>query len=148
VIATVTLDEARQQAHATAIRNDAIVRRYWEQKMAAEFLERRTYRIDQGADCFPRHGLPELLNVRRCWCVDRLPRVRTLMLGPRWRQAFGVEQRPIAEINPPWAMQVRADRKWVLVFTLEDEVRERVLEEIRPGIFAQWSDPREWLGVA
>jgi hypothetical protein len=56
-------------------------------------------------------------------------------------------QRPIADVDPPWASRCRAGRKFVLVFTFEDEVRERVLEEIRPGVFAQWSAPLERLGL-
>lgn len=28
-------------------------------------------------------------------------------------------------------------------YSFEDDVRERVLEEVRPGVVAMWSDPRE-----
>ena len=79
--------------------------------------------------------------------IDELPMPRAWMHGPRWQSHFGVTQRPIADVDPPWASRCRAGRKFVLVFTFEDEVRERVLEEIRPGVFAQWSAPLERLGL-
>jgi len=85
-------------------------------------------------------------DVRRIWNVDGLPMVCTFLCGRRWRADFGVEQRPIAEVNPPWADLCRADRRWVLTFTLEDDVRERVIEhgeELRPGVFAMWDDETE-----
>lgn len=80
---------------------------------------------------------------RRLFSLDRL-RVRVWMWGPRWRRAFGVREVPLTEIAPESVpYHPRARGKTLLVFSLEDEVRERVLEEIRPGVYAQWSDPRE-----
>lgn len=72
---------------------------------------------------------------RRCqrlWSLDALPMVRAFMYGPRWKKHFGVAFKFVA---------FPADGR-VLAFTLEDEIRERVLDEIRPGVIAQWSDPR------
>jgi hypothetical protein len=73
-------------------------------------------------------------------------RVRTWMWGPRWRSLFGVRHVPLVEVNPIAAPYHPADKK-VWLFTLEDDVRERVLEEIRPGVYADWSDPRERFGL-
>lgn len=90
-----------------------------------------------------------LETVARLWCLDRLPTVRTLMLGPKWKRYFSVEQRPLSEIRPPWYALIRHGRRWVLCFTLEEDVRERVTsggwsheryDELRPGVFAMWAD--------
>ena len=78
------------------------------------------------------------VKLARTWCVDNLPSVRCLMIGPRWRRHFGVERRPLCEVRPPWHALVRHGRRWVLCFTLEDDVRERVLDGIRPGVYAEW----------
>src|SRR5688572_10839193 len=83
----------------------------------------------------------------RIWSIDDLPMPRAWFHGPKWKPLCGVTQRPIAEVNPPWANRVRANRRFVLVFTFEEEVRERVLEQLAPGVFAMWSDPREQLGL-
>jgi hypothetical protein len=83
----------------------------------------------------------------RLWSLDRLPMARAFLTGPRWRSTFDVQKRSLAEIRPPWWRHVRSGRKWVWVFTLEEDVRERLLEELSPGVFAQWSDPREWTGM-
>lgn len=91
-------------------------------------------------------GRPILSGVRRLWTNDRLTMPRVLMVGPRWRSHFGVRAVPIAEFNPA-AVGYHARTKKVLVFTLEDDVRERVLDEIRPGVAAMWSEPREQVGV-
>ena len=84
-------------------------------------------------------------SIARIWCVDNLP-VRALLIGPRWRSHFGVEKRAIADVRPPWHALIRQGRRWVLCFTLEDDVRERVIEhgeELRPGVFAMWDDETE-----
>lgn len=84
-----------------------------------------------------------LAGVARIWNIDELPVVSCLLIGPKWRRHFNVEQRPIASVNPPWAPLCREGRRFVSVFTLEEDVRERVVfqgEELRPGVFAMWSD--------
>ena len=83
-------------------------------------------------------------DVRRLWNLDNLPSVRCLMVGPRWMRSFGVEQLPIAKVQPPWWEECRVGRRWVLVFSLEDDVQELVQkgwmarDELRPGVFAAW----------
>jgi hypothetical protein len=83
---------------------------------------------------------------RRMWSLDQLPMARTFMTGPRWRSSFGVLEVPIVELDPDAARFHRPGRK-LLMFSLEEDVRELLLEEIRPGVFAAWSDPRERLGL-
>lgn len=88
-------------------------------------------------------------DVRRIWNVDLLPTVRCFMVGRGWMKHFGVEQRPLEDVRPPWFDRVREGRRWVLCFTLEADVRELVttggwsherFEELRPGVFAMWSE--------
>ena len=70
---------------------------------------------------------------RRVWSPDRLPMPRALFHGPKWRRRCDVYL--LGSVTPK------------LVFSFEDEVRERVLEQLRPGVFAMWSDPFEQLGI-
>lgn len=79
---------------------------------------------------------------RRLYSLDHLPMVRVWMHGRRWRRHFGVREVPIAEFAPSSAPYHRPGKK-LLVFSLEDDVRELVLEELRPGVYAEWSDPRD-----
>lgn len=58
----------------------------------------------------------------------------------------GVQHVPIATVDPIAAQYHRPGRK-LLVFTFEDEVRELVLERLNHEVYAQWSDPRERLGL-
>lgn len=76
------------------------------------------------------------------WSFDELPRARVWMTGPHWRRLFGVQQVPLVDVAPDSARFHRPGKQ-VLLFTFEDDVRELVLEEIRPGVYAEWSDPRE-----
>lgn len=88
----------------------------------------------------PRRARPRVIGGgARLYSADRL-RVRVWMWGPRWRSAFGVTRVPIAEFDPRVAPLFRPGTK-LSVFTLEEDVRERVLDEIRPGVYAMWSDP-------
>lgn len=104
--------------------------------------------IDRGCDSIYPGGYDFIpASVRRVWNLDNLPTVRCFMCGRGWRSHFGVEQRPIAAVKPPWWPLCRLSRRWVLVFTLEEDVRERVLDELQPGVVAMWSDPRDWLGL-
>jgi len=52
--------------------------------------------------------------------------VRVFLVGPRWRRLFGVIG---------------------LLYDLEPDVREQILEELRPDVVAIWTDPREQLGL-
>lgn len=79
-------------------------------------------------------------SVRRMWSTDNLPMPRAFFKGPKWKRLCGVEERPIAEVHPIAAQYHRPGRK-LLIFTFEDEVRERVLQrEIRPGVIPMWSE--------
>lgn len=79
-------------------------------------------------------------SVRRMWSLDRLTMPRAFFCGPKWKRLCGVTERPIAEIDPAAAALHRPGRK-LLMFSLEDEVRERVLPpEIRPGVIPMWDD--------
>lgn len=69
--------------------------------------------------------------MRRIFNDDHLPMPRVFMHGPRWRRHFNVQAVSV------WGHGSR------LVFSFEEDVRERVQEEIRPGVYAEWSDPRE-----
>lgn len=80
----------------------------------------------------------------RLFSLDRL-RIRVWMWGPRWRSSFGVRRVLLSEIAPESAPYHRPG-KTLSVFTLEDDVRERICDEIRPGVYAQWSDPRDTFG--
>jgi hypothetical protein len=79
-------------------------------------------------------------STRRMWSLDGLLMPRVYMRGPKWRRSFGVREVPIAEIDPDAACFHRPGRK-LLMFSLEDDVRELLLiglDELRPGVFAQW----------
>lgn len=82
--------------------------------------------------------------IRRMWSTDRLPMPRAFFFGRRWKKLCGVTEQPIAEVDPEAAKYHRPGRK-LLLFSLEDEVRERVLEEIAPGVYAEWTDLQERL---
>jgi hypothetical protein len=81
-------------------------------------------------------------STRRMWSFDGLPMARVYMHGPKWRRWFEVREVPIAEIDPDAAPLHRPGRK-LLVFTLEEDVRERVCEQLGFDRYAMWSDPRE-----
>ncbi len=84
---------------------------------------------------------------RRMWSLDGLPMPRAFFRGPRWKRECEVREVPIAEIDSVAARFHRLGRK-LLVFSFENEVRERACHEIRPGVSAEWSDPLEQLGIA
>jgi len=154
VTETITLDQARLAAHEHAMRTDASYRRMWEFMEGARLeREARKHAAKAGAARRRAHRVPYrggglTTHRSRLWSIDNLPMPRAWLTGPRWRSAFGVERRSITEVKPPWANQVRAGRRWVLCFSFEEDVRERVLEEeLAPGVLPEWSDPRERIGV-
>lgn len=62
------------------------------------------------------------------------------MWGPGWRKAFGVREVPLADVSPS-SVPFHPRGKKLLMFTLEDDVRERVMigrDELRPGVYAEW----------
>lgn len=71
---------------------------------------------------------------RRLYVFDELQMPRVWITGPRWRRHFGVRE-----------ACHRIQRTSMLIYSFEDDVRELVLGqlEIRPGVYAQWVDPRE-----
>jgi hypothetical protein len=77
---------------------------------------------------------------RRIWSYDHLPMPRAFMHGPHWRRYFDVRRNVRARGQEPVAQELEDA---MLVFTFEDDVRERVLDEVRPGVVSQWSDPLE-----
>lgn len=86
--------------------------------------------------------------LRQICSADDLPILRTLICGPDWRKGFEVRRRRASEIWPHVGrVRSRRARKTVLAFTFEQDIRERICEELRPGVYAQWSDPYEWLGL-
>src|SRR5205807_90016 len=85
-------------------------------------------------------------SVRRMWSLDQLPMPRAFFRGPKWRRLCGVAELLIADVDPVAAQYHRPGRK-LLLFSFEDDVRERVLEPLRHDVVAQWSDPREQLGI-
>lgn len=73
---------------------------------------------------------------QRQLCTDvPLPLARMWLCGPKWRRGFEVEA------------QKRSFRKSRLVVSFEADIRERICEELRPGVVAQWSDPYERFGL-
>lgn len=105
-------------------------------------LERHSLLINLTED---RHGRRRR-SVRRMWSFDGLPMPRAFFGGPKWKRLFDVREVPIAEVHPIAAQYHRPGRK-LLLFSFEDEVRERTLERIAPERFAMWSDPAEVLGL-
>lgn len=85
-------------------------------------------------------------SVRRMWSFDHLPMPRAFFNGPKWKRLCDVSERLIADVDPVAAQYHRPGRK-LLLFSFEDEVRERACVAIRGDVFAQWSDPREQLGL-
>lgn len=68
-------------------------------------------------------------------------RIRVWFKGPKWKRLCGVREVPIADIVPADQIGWHRPGKRVLVFSIEEEIRERVLEEIRPGVYSMWTDP-------
>lgn len=83
---------------------------------------------------------------RRIYVLDGLRTSRVWMHGPRWRSSFGVREVPLVDLlHPPC---VSNTKRKVLTWSFEDDIRELMLDEIRPGVFAQWSDPFERIGLS
>lgn len=119
---TITLDEARLRAHEAAMQTDLHYRRAHEKWQAD--TERR--RVEMAARRVERRRRPHEAS-GFVWC--RLPMLRMVICGPKWRQFF----------YEPGSREVRD--------VFHEDVRERVLEEVRPGVYAQWSDPFERLAI-
>ena len=81
-------------------------------------------------------------SLRRMWSLDQLPMPRAWFTGPRWKRLCEVRELPIADVDPVAAQYHRPGRK-LLLFSFEDEVRERVLVRLRDDVYAEWTDPLE-----
>lgn len=98
---------------------------------------------DAGGERYPRRSE----RTRPVFPMDRMqPRVRLWMHGPKWRRHFGVLELPV----PSESAGYHRPGKRLLFVDLEPDVRELVCLnlELRPGVYAQWSDPMEALGWA
>ncbi len=66
--------------------------------------------------------------------------------GERKARAAGIERRRVLDVFPKCTDRRQPDRRaWFYDF--EEDVRERLFEELRPGVVAMWADPLERLGV-
>jgi hypothetical protein len=63
--------------------------------------------------------------------------------GPRWIACFGVQRVPARQIFPDFVPSNRV----FLVYSFEQDLRELMCAELRPGVYADWSDAREQLGL-
>jgi hypothetical protein len=103
--------------------------REWLTEQQREAVERRRRRRDRP---------------RRLAVLETLPMPRVFLRGPRWQKHFNVQRRPIADVHP-WSAESRRPGKTLFVYSFLDDVRERVLEQLRHDVYAEWSDPREGL---
>lgn len=67
-----------------------------------------------------------------------LPLLRATMLGRQWERAFDVRK---------VAVMIGRRPRYGLVVDLYADVREQVVEEVRPDVAAMWADALERLGV-
>ena len=132
-----TLDDVRLAAHERAMQTDPAYRSVMESIDAQRRLVENLTLSRRGSR---RRAL------RRMWSTDNLSMPRAFFSGPRWKRLCGVQEIPIAAIDPIAATYHRPGRK-LLVFTFEEEIRERICEQLRFNVYAQWSDPREWESV-
>lgn len=76
-----------------------------------------------------------------------LLRAGIFITGPRARRLFGITRRPIADVAP-FSAPLHRPGKQLWWYDLEDDVRELVCEPLSLDRIAQWSDPKEQLGLA
>lgn len=81
------------------------------------------------------------------YSIDGLRVPRAWFHGPKWKRLCGVREVPIADLVPAEQLTWHPRGKKILVFSFEEDLRELMFEEIRPGVYADWSDPREQLGL-
>ena len=118
-----TADEARVQREFDA----------WLARTKREQQERRAARAVR------------MLRVR---VKDPLPMARVWMRGPKWKRAFDVRHGLLADVDPVVAARFGRPGVKFWWYDFELDVRELVLEEIRPGVVAEWTDPYERWGAA
>jgi hypothetical protein len=138
-----TADEARARAR------DRLAVRQHNARLLLERLRARAA-ARSASDVLKRATMERLArrtrSVRKLFSDDGLILPRVWMYGPRWRSHFGVVEKPIAEIDPVAATLHRPGRK-LLMFTLEEDVRDLVLVMLDNNRAAMWSDPREQMGL-
>lgn len=69
---------------------------------------------------------------RLCVRGPSLPAVRVWIRGPKWQRLFGIPR-----CEPP--------RSKFFLYDFAEDVRELACEQLRHDVYAEWSDPREWL---
>lgn len=82
----------------------------------------------------------------KLYSLDGLRMPKCWMHGPRWKQRFDVREQLLSDVSPTSAGYHQIGKK-VLTFTFEDDLRELMFQEIRPGVLADWSCPWEQLGL-
>lgn len=88
------------------------------------------------------------LRMLRLRVLEPLPLARVWMRGPKWKRAFNVTHRALVDVDPEAARDRRPlQAKTYWWYDFEHDVRELVVEEIRPGVLAEWSDPFEQFGI-
>lgn len=85
-------------------------------------------------------------SIRRVYSLDKLPMVRFWFHGPKWRSRCEVSLKFLADVSPS-STAYHKPGKVILVATLEEEIRERILERLYHDRYAMWSDPREHFTV-
>lgn len=85
---------------------------------------------------------------RRIYVLDGLRMPRVWMHGPKWRRLFDVREVLLVDLLPPSLDRYFDPRRKALTWSFEDDIRELIQDEIRPGVYAQWSDPLERIGLS
>jgi len=86
------------------------------------------------------------LRMIRVRVLTPLPMAGVWMRGPKWKRAFHLTHRALADVDPEAARVRRPlQAKTYWWYDFEDDVRELVVRsELRPGVIAEWTDWREW----
>lgn len=83
-------------------------------------------------------GLMKRPSIRRVYSADNLPLVRFWFHGPKWRRHCDVQN-----VHAGFSLKMRPRK--ILMTSLEEEIRERVLERVYHDRYAMWADARERL---
>lgn len=78
--------------------------------------------------------------------LTHLPMAGVWMRGPKWKRAFNLTHRPLADVDPDAARDLRPlQAKTYWWYDFEPDVRELVCEPVQFDRVAMWADPRERL---
>jgi hypothetical protein len=144
----VTIDEARLWAHEHAMQHDPHYRAVMDRITA----ERERNEAAFAAWCAQRKAgqqarrAARALRMLRLRVVAPLPMARVWMRGPKWKRAFDVQHRLLADVAPLSAPYHRQGKK-IWVYDFVDDVRELVCEPLQYDRLAMWSDPWERFGI-